>query len=1011
MFAKTLPSFALAAALAAPAAAQHAFWNFETPHVHPLELTPDGNLLLAVNTADQRLEVFFAGANLVHLHSVRVGMEPVSVRARTTGEVWVVNHLSDTVTVVDPLQGKTTAVLHTDDEPCDVAFAQGRAFVTCSQANTLLVFDPSDLSAEPERILLEGEDPRAAAVSPDGTQVYVAFFESGNATTILGGGFALPSPPIASNAVSDPDGPYGGVNPPPNAGDGFDPPISEDLPPPPPVSLVVRRDEEGRWFDDNEGDWTAFVSGELAGRSGRVPGWQLLDHDVAVVDAHSLEVSYRGGMMNACMAMAVHPSGTVHVVGTDARNEERFEPILSGRFLEVLSSRVDPATSEPPVRSSLNPHVGPETRTLPVDQRLLSVGDPRGIVWSSDGSFGFVSGMGSNNVVRIGGDGARLEPLATMDVGEGPTGLALKEGSNRLFVLNRFAASITVVDLATSRPIVDVPFHDPTSPAIKTGRKHLYDTHATSGTGAISCASCHIDARTDKLVWDLGDPTGEVKSFEGQNVVQFVTEDWHPMKGPTRTQTLQDIIGKEPFHWRGDRDGIEEFNGAFVSLMAADSGLTPEEMQEFEDFLATIRIPPNPFRKLDNTLREFLPLPGHFTSGAIGPQGLPLPPGNAVRGRDIFVDPDPNELSCASCHALPSGVGTDYRLTNGVFVPFPVGPNGEHHSRLVHLLGFTNHTLKPAQLRTLYENIGFDLRQPSVHVGFGFLHDGSIDTLSSFLAPFGIASGFFTDQDVADAIAFLGSFSGSDLPEGSPSTPNRPPGTPSLDAHAAIGQQVVLDGTAADADRAARLRTFLDLADAGEVGVVGHGYFAGIERGVYYLGDNAFASDRQAEILHVPDLMAFLSPASPTVWTVVPTEATVRMGVDRDADGVFDLDELENGTDPLDPTSFPCLYVPEAPAELQVTGVRRHGVDLVWEDRSFNESGYLVQYRVEGQEEFVTALTTEAGATSARVGMLTPGEHYELQVQAVNCAGESKGVIVSVTTSSERPVERREIGE
>jgi hypothetical protein len=27
------------------------------------------------------------------------------------------------------------------------------------------------------------------------------------------------------------------------------------------------------------------------------------------------------------------------------------------------------------------------------------------------------------------------------------------------------------------------------------------------------------------------------------------------------TQSLQDIIGREPVHWRGDRPGIESFNG------------------------------------------------------------------------------------------------------------------------------------------------------------------------------------------------------------------------------------------------------------------------------------------------------------------------------------------------------------------------------------------------------------------------------------------------------------------
>ena len=34
------------------------FVNWESPHVSPLGLTPDGARLLAVNTADNRLEVF-----------------------------------------------------------------------------------------------------------------------------------------------------------------------------------------------------------------------------------------------------------------------------------------------------------------------------------------------------------------------------------------------------------------------------------------------------------------------------------------------------------------------------------------------------------------------------------------------------------------------------------------------------------------------------------------------------------------------------------------------------------------------------------------------------------------------------------------------------------------------------------------------------------------------------------------------------------------------------------------
>jgi hypothetical protein len=87
------------------------------------------------------------------------------------------------------------------------------------------------------------------------------------------------------------------------------------------------------------------------------------------------------------------------------------------------------------------------------------------------------------------------------------------------------------------------------------------------------------------------------------------------------TQTFQDIIGKEPFHWRGDKRGIEDFNLAFVNLQAKDALLTNAEMQEFENFLATINYPPNPFRNFDNTLPTNLALTGQFTSGRFAPAG------------------------------------------------------------------------------------------------------------------------------------------------------------------------------------------------------------------------------------------------------------------------------------------------------------------------------------------------------------------------------------------------------
>ena len=55
-------------------------------------------------------------------------------------------------------------------------------------------------------------------------------------------------------------------------------------PNPPEVGLIVRGLDDGRWVDDNGSDWSEFVSGTQAWRSGRPVGWDLLDHDLAVVD-------------------------------------------------------------------------------------------------------------------------------------------------------------------------------------------------------------------------------------------------------------------------------------------------------------------------------------------------------------------------------------------------------------------------------------------------------------------------------------------------------------------------------------------------------------------------------------------------------------------------------------------------------------------------------------------------------------------------------------------------------
>src|SRR5687767_5571891 len=112
----------------AGAATPAEFSLFESGHVRPLSISPDGRFLFAVNTPDNRLEVFrIRNQGLQHRSSIPVGLEPVAVAARNDGEVWVVNHLSDSVSVVEISgNGRAGGVVRTllvGDEPRDIVFA------------------------------------------------------------------------------------------------------------------------------------------------------------------------------------------------------------------------------------------------------------------------------------------------------------------------------------------------------------------------------------------------------------------------------------------------------------------------------------------------------------------------------------------------------------------------------------------------------------------------------------------------------------------------------------------------------------------------------------------------------------------------------------------------------------------------------------------------------------------------------------------------------------------------
>lgn len=652
------------------------FVNFESAHVHPLDMTPDGSRLLAVNTANHSLEVFtISNGSPTLARTIAVGIDPISVRARNNNEAWVVNKLSDSISIVDLVNGRVTQTLDTDDEPSDVVFAANgsKAFVSCAQPNRVMVFSLANLAATPVRLSLDAEKPKAMAVSADGNRVFVAAFESGNTTTVLNGrlgpistGVDLGSDDVVSLAI----GPYAGVNPPPNSGNSFMPARNTALGNQV-SSIIVRKRADNTWTDDNGRNWSQFVSGANATRTRRVAGWDLPDRDVAIIDANTNAVTYQRGLMNIVMAIAVNPaSGAVTVVGTDATNEVRFEPNLKGVFLRVNRATFLPGDTA--TITDLNTHLDYSVRNIAPAQRAQSIGDPRGIKWNAAGTRAFVTGMGSNNVIVMGTAGQRLGRIA---VGKGPTGVVLNEVANRAYVLNKFDGSISVIDTQSLTQLSQVSYFDPTPAVIKNGRPFLYDTHLTSGLGHMSCASCHVDARHDRLAWDLGNPAG---SMEGVH---------HPMKGPMVTQSLQDIMRFPNLHWRGDRANLAAFNPAYVDLQGADAPISAAQMTAFGDFLATIHWQPNPFRNIDNTLPTSLALPTGVTT-------------SAVDGRTALA-------ACLPCHLANQ---TRTHLTNSEL----------------------SQNVIPPSFHGFYQRLGFWNNSATRSTsGTGFFHDGVDPILSA----------------------------------------------------------------------------------------------------------------------------------------------------------------------------------------------------------------------------------------------------------------------------------------
>jgi len=573
-------------------------------------------------------------------------------------------------------------------------------------------------------------------------------------------------------------------------------------------------------------------------------GVDLPDCDVFEIDTQTLAVRRRYQAVGTTLFGMTQRPGTAElwIGNTNARNLIRFEPNLRGHVVDNRVTRIVTGGSPTVQPIDLNP--GVDYSKLPNDAALsTALAQPTDVVFDRAGKKAYVAAFGTD---RIGVLDATGNVLRRIEVGNtpgtkvdprhkrGPRALALYPKLDRLYVYNRLANSISVIDTANDTVLTETPLiHDPTPATVKEARGFLYDAKL-SGNGTMACASCHVGGRIDGLAWDLGDPGGDMTTARGRgNIGTFQV---HPMKGPMTTQTLQGLRGVEPFHWRGERARLQDFNSAFRSLMGKTE-LSTSDMDDYATFLQSIEFPPNPNQNLDRSLPD-------------SPRGLSARDGFNVYTTFAFAPP----IRCVDCHSLDAG-------TNGLIIP----ANTLNEPQ----------PFKVPQLRNVYKLTGRKKRAQGRTSGFGLLHDGSVDDVFGLLTNpvFRVIANDSTRKTML--MRFVEAFDTGTAPSVGYSVTVSPATITSTEV-----QQAVL--------------LLINEANRGNCDLVAHGELDGRRIGLEFdVATKRWRSDRTGVgPFQLSELDARVRQNKAHLTLVgVPLGSAHRIGNDRDLDGTADGDE------------------------------------------------------------------------------------------------------------------------
>lgn len=234
--------------------------------------------------------------------------------------------------------------------------------------------------------------------------------------------------------------------------------------------------------------------------------------------------------------------------------------------------------------------------------------DPYDIVITPDGERAFVTHAGADYVtvvdIRVLRDllfGASSENLdiyanhlglssryviKRIPTGANPKGLALAPEGRRLYVVERLADRIAIIDTEKMEMVESIDLGGPqTETPVRLGQR-LFNNAGHTFQGQFSCSTCHPDGHEDALTYDL-EPDGL-----GRNLLN--------------TRSLRDLADTAPFKWNGKNVSLYMQCGIrFAKFLTRSQPFTPEELNALVAFIMrSFAHPPNRYR---NTSGELTP--------------------------------------------------------------------------------------------------------------------------------------------------------------------------------------------------------------------------------------------------------------------------------------------------------------------------------------------------------------------------------------------------------------------